>query len=165
MKKLIGIILLSSIGLISALAQDVPAPSFETYKPVFQTDVYILNDYVTYAHPLGLQAKVPVSPAYALSETSALELLVVLADQHPTLFHSGPFGWASSWGFATSRLVPWIKFPDGSCTNAGLIAWYFTHGFSQSYLKLNVQAEIDWMHKAALEGTGNYDKVFNYLGN
>ena len=124
----------------SAFAQS--APDYANYKPKFRDDVFILNDYVTQAKPFGIQEKVPVNPSYALDETSALELLVVLAEYKPVLFHSGPFGWTLSGGFRPSKVVPWLAFPDGSVINAGLMAWYWSHGFSQSYLKFCIETEI-----------------------
>lgn len=144
-----------------ASAQPVsPAPTFETYKPVFQQDVFIVNEAMKLQNFPGWQ--VQVNPAYALSETSALELMVVLQDERPVLFHSGPFGWEGSGGFKASRLVPWFKFPDGAAVNAGLLAYYWTHGFSLAWLKECVSRDLAWMHKQAAEQPDSFQWIAGY---
>lgn len=145
----------------SLLAQAVnPNPTFESYKPVFADDVFIVNETMKLMNYPGWQVK--VNPSYALSEASALELLEVLKEYRPVLFHSGPFGWSGSGGFKASRLVPWLKFPDGSAVNAGLIANYWAHGFSLSWLTYCVKTDIAWMHQMALDKPEFFTWVLNY---
>ncbi len=141
MKRLLLVVFAAATA---AFSQD-----YTTFKPVFDTNVYIINAGVLPNNPQHLQAQTPVAPMYALSEASAMELLVVLQEYKPVLFHAGPFGWAKSGGYGVSRLVPWLVFPDGSAIDAGLLAWYWSHGFSESYLKGCIALEMAWLARAA----------------
>lgn len=138
---------LGALLLLAAAGFAQQAPDYTTFQPKFQDDVFMLNPYVTNLNT-NIQAKTPVNPAYALSETSALELSVVLKEYGVTVFHSGPFGWLSSWGFAPTRAVPWLQFPDGTICNAGLIAWYWSHGYPPGLVWMWVKQDIDYMQKA-----------------
>jgi hypothetical protein len=134
-----------------------PDVTFESFKPVFSTDVTVFYQGIW---------KASVNPTYALSENSALELITVLnaydPSLKPVLFHSGPFGWDLSGGFGASREVPWIKLADGTAFNAGLIADFWNHGYSMNYVHDMMKAELNWDHLAALAGTPYNTWVLNY---
>jgi len=144
--------------LILALGCFAQAPDFNNFQPKFQDDVFILNPHNPDPNNL-VQAKTQVNPAYALSESSALELMVVLKDYKPVLFHSGPFGWLSSWGFAPTRAVPWLLFPDGTVCNAGLLAWYWSHGFPPALVWGFVKLDIDAMLKFTADHPGVWESI------
>lgn len=136
---------------------------YATFQPKFDADVTILNEVAAQAPQYwllkGIKERVSVNPAYALSETSALELLIVLADYKPVLFHSGPFGWMKGGPFAASRPVAWFEFPSGARINAGLLAWYWTHGFGPEFLKLCLRLDIERMNQMAADGYPAYQQV------
>jgi len=141
--------------------------TYANFAPVFQSDVVMLNPAVTAANQQNpaIQKNTPVNPLYALSETSALDLLLVMAEYRPVLFHSSPFGFAQgSGGWSSNRLVPWFIFPDGSAVNAGLLASYWTHGLLPATVKANVA--LDMAHTAAQATSGfDFSKIFNYPAN
>jgi len=151
MKRLCS--LTAAVALFSALAV---AQDYSTYKPVFQTDVYVVNPFTTNQ---TIDKKTQVNPAYALSETSALELAAVLKDYGVTIFHSGPFGWFTSGQFTVTRSVPWLQFPNGAICNAGLIAWYWSHGFPPNVVMLWVKSDLDSFLKFYSEHPGIYDWI------
>ncbi len=143
--------------LLAATACYAQVPDYTNFVPVFQNDVSIYNPYADLVR--HIDPKTPVNPAYALSETSALQLSVVLKDYGVTIFHSGPFGWTLSWGFEASRLVPWFAFPDGTKVNAGLLAWYWSHGYPPELVWLWVRGDIRSMLEWGSVHPGAYDWV------
>jgi hypothetical protein len=169
--KMLFATLLLCVGSTLAIAADQPVAAaamatatpispdvtFETFKPVFQTDVSIVYQSIW---------KGSVNPTYALSENSALELMAILnaydPSLKPVLFHSGPFGWTLSGGFGATKEVPWIKLADGTAFNAGLIADFWNHGYSMNYVRDMMKMELNWDHQAALAGTPYNTWVVNY---
>lgn len=132
------------------------APDFSNFTPVFQQDVFVINPFSPDPNTL-LQRKAQVNPSYALSETSALELAVVLKDYRPTIVHCGPFGWFTSGQFTVDHAVPWFVFPDGTMYNAGLIAWYFSHGLPAALVERWVRADLDAYLKFSADHPEAYD--------
>lgn len=113
-----------------------PVPN--SFSPVFQDNVQ--------AFGYGIGVGQHVNPIYCLSEKSANDLLVLLADMSPTLIHyppNGPLFYGYYTGMENHVGVPWFSFPDGSYLNAGadLAAW-FTHGYSYDYAMRNARGII-----------------------
>lgn len=157
---LFRLVVVALILAAAALAQSAPA-TFETYKPAFSQDVFIVNEAMHQANYPGW--KVGVNPFYALSDASAFELLEVMKDYQPVMFYAGPFGWGQSGGFKSTRLVPWFKFPDGSAMNAGLLAQYFAHGFSLAWVKFCIGEEMAWLRKQVeANGSDNFAAIPGY---
>lgn len=117
MKRKISIIAAVLMAALACYGQgQQTAPDYTNFVPQFQQDVVIYNPYADVTR--HIDPKTPVNPEYALSETSALQLSVVLKDYGATLFHSGPFGWTLSWGlrgFAPGAVAALCGRHAGKC--------------------------------------------------
>ena len=155
MKRFLAVLLITLCLAFIGYAQ---TPDYTNFKPVFQEDIFVLNPYVPDPNS-QIQKKTQVNPVYALSETSALELAVVLKDYSPVVIHSGPFGWLSRGQFSVTRSVPWLLFPDGSLVNAGLVASYFSHGYPANFIIQSIKQDFKEMAEYTAANPTAYDNI------
>lgn len=99
------------------------------YTPVFDNGFF-----VTFK---GMFAA-PINPVYCLDEVSVTGLISQLLSFSPTEVHQFPLGaFGPGSPFIQSGLVPYLRFNiQGGGTvdiNAGLLANYWNHGYSEEY--------------------------------
>ena len=102
----------------------------EEFKPTFREDVFVTG-------PWGAPAQ--VNPLYCATEQCAVDLASVLEDLKPTITHMTPFGPTFD---GNVPFVPWLVFVDGSMSQAGLLAAYWTHGWTPEIAERNCRLDI-----------------------
>lgn len=99
-------------------AGDLPMPTAVTYRPDFWDNIYVVN-------PPGFPPT-QINPTYCLSVTSAMELMLILADLEPIGYAAPPLTYTGG-PYSISSDVPWLEFNNGAVRNAGQVAQYWVN--------------------------------------
>lgn len=98
----------------------------ENFKPAVDDPLYFQQD----IHVVGLGLTRQIAPMYCATMYTAGVMAQIFADLKPTIVLAPPLGtWPTANVFFQTADVPWLKFPDGTLENAGLLAATWTHGY------------------------------------
>ena len=89
----------------------------------------------------------PINKQYCLTKPSAL-VLASLFDSKPAVIDLPPIAQAPASPFSFNHNVPWLKFPDGTLRNAGVLASYWgmpgvPYAQALDYAKLDVSTPVE----------------------
>ena len=99
------------------------------FTPTFQEGVMGVG-------PWGMQ---PVNPLYCATTECAKQLAAILVDLKPDITMLPPNGRIST---ILGAMVPFLVFPAGFVINAGQLASYWTHGWSQALSEAMCRRDI-----------------------
>ena len=100
------------------------------FQPSFREDVFVRRP----GPPIT-----QVNRLYCATDQCASDLSLILADLKPNTVTLPPFGPTF---YGDVDFVPWFAFPDGSLANAGLLASYWTHGWTPEIAERNCRRDV-----------------------
>ncbi len=124
----------------------------QSFIPVFQEGVQ------AFAYNIG--QGFPVNPKYCLSQKSAEQLQALLntsaGDIAASIIYRAPFTAGRYHGVFTGMEnpdgVPWFAYPDGTLSNCGQLADYWTHGYNEGAALRNALQDIRLAQQMTAQG-------------
>ncbi len=131
-------------------APTIPTDDKPSFSPVFQQGVQ--------AWAFNIGQGMPVNPKYCLSQASAetLQTLLKLSGADGNIIYRSPFTAGVYHGVFTGMEnpdgVPWFAYSDGTLSNAGQLADYWTHGYNEGAALRNALQDIRLAQQMTAQG-------------